>query len=116
MRKNNSHFGNFLYFYENFTLRIIAKKVLRDFWKTHPDCEQQLKAWYQETDKAVWATPGDIKTEYPSASFLPGNRVVFNIKGNHYRLIVKINYDYQMVWIRFIGTHAQYDKINAKTI
>jgi mRNA interferase HigB len=97
-------------------LRIIAKKILRDFWEVHPDSEQQLKAWYQETAKAEWITPNDIKNEYPSASFLPSNRVVFNIKGNHYRLIVKINYDYQMIWIRFIGTHAEYDKINAKTI
>ncbi len=97
-------------------LRIIAKKVLRDFWETHPDSEQQLKSWYQETAKAEWATPNQIKREYPSASFLVDNRVVFNIKGNHYRLIVKISYDYQMVWIRFIGTHAEYDKINAKTI
>lgn len=95
-------------------MRIIAKKILRDFWETHPDSEQQLKAWYQETAKAEWTTPNDIKLEYPSASFLPGNRVAFNIKGNHYRLIVKINYNYQMMWIRFIGTHAEYDKINAK--
>ena len=97
-------------------MRIIAKKILRDFWETHPDSEQQLKAWYQETSKAEWPTPSQIKKEYPSASFLAENRVVFNIKGNHYRLIVKISYDYQMVWIRFIGTHAEYDKINAKTI
>jgi mRNA interferase HigB len=97
-------------------LRIIAKKILRDFWETHPDSEQQLTAWYQETSKAEWITPNKIKIEYPSASFLADNRVVFNIKGNHYRLIVKINYDYQMIWIRFIGTHPEYDKINAKTI
>lgn len=97
-------------------MRIIAKKILRDFWKEHPDSEQQLKAWYQETSKAEWGTPNKIKIEYPTASFLPDNRVVFNIKGNHYRLIVKINYDYQMIWIRFIGTHDEYDKINAKTI
>jgi mRNA interferase HigB len=97
-------------------LRIIAKKILRDFWQIHPDSEQQLKAWYQETSKAHWTNPSKIKIEYPSASFLADNRVVFNIKGNQYRLIVKINYDYQMIWIRFIGTHAAYDKINAKTI
>lgn len=90
--------------------------MLRDFWQAHPDSEQQLKAWYQETSKAKWAKPNQIKLEYPTASFLVDNRVVFNIKGNHYRLIVKINYDYQMIWIRFIGTHAEYDKINAKTI
>ena len=97
-------------------MRIIAKAILREFWELHPDSEQQLKAWYQETSKAEWKTPNKIKIEYPSASFLVDNRVVFNIKGNHYRLIVKINYDYQMIWIRFIGTHSQYDKINAKTI
>jgi mRNA interferase HigB len=97
-------------------LRIIAKKALRDFWEEHPDSEQQLKSWYQETSNAEWTGPSKIKIDYPSASFLADNRVVFNIKGNHYRLIVKINYDYQMVWIRFIGTHAEYDKVNAKTI
>ena len=97
-------------------MRIIAKKILRDFWEAHPDSEQQLKSWYQETAKGEWTSPNQIKREYPSASFLVDNRVVFNIKGNHYRLIVKISYNYQMVWIRFIGTHAEYDKINAKTI
>ena len=97
-------------------MRIIAKKILRDFWDTHPASEQQLKSWYQETLKAEWTGPRQIKKEYPTASFLADNRVVFNIKGNHYRLIVKISYDYQMVWIRFIGTHAEYDKVKAKTI
>ena len=97
-------------------MRIIAKKILREFWKLHPDCEEQLKAWYQETSNATWHDANKIKLEYLSASILPGNRVVFNIKGNHYRLIVKISYDYQMIWIRFIGTHAEYDKINAKKI
>ena len=97
-------------------MRIIAKKILRDFWDTHSDSEQQLKSWYQEISKAEWTSPRQIKKDYPSASFLVDNRVVFNIKGNHYRLIVKISYDYQMVWIRFIGTHVEYDKINAKTI
>jgi len=108
--------GTFPIFDKTLKLRIIAKKFLRDFWEIHPDSEQQLKAWYQETSKAEWTSPNKIKAEYPIASFLPDNRVVFNIKGNHYRLIVKINYDYQIIWIRFIGTHAAYDKINAKTI
>ena len=97
-------------------MRIIAKKTLRDFWEIHPDSEQQLKSWYPETSKAAWEGPNQIKLEYPTASFLVDNRVVFNIKGNHYRLIVKINYDYQMIWIRFVGTQAEYDKVNAKTI
>jgi mRNA interferase HigB len=97
-------------------VRVIARKTLRDFWIKHSDCEQQLKAWFREALKSQWKKPGDIKLEYPSASFLQENRVVFNIKGNSYRLIVKINYDYQMIWIRFIGTHAEYDKIDAANI
>jgi len=97
-------------------LRVIAKKILREFWEKHPDCEQQSKAWYQETSKAEWKNTKIIKVEYPSASFPSDNRVVFNIKGNHYRLIVKLNYDYRLVWIRFIGSHAEYDKIDATKI
>jgi mRNA interferase HigB len=109
--------GTFLNFIKSTRkLRIIAKKILRDFWEVHPDSEQQLKSWYQETFNAAWTGPAKIKIDYPSASFLTNNRVVFNIKGSHYRLIVKISYDYQMIWIRFIGTHAEYDKINAKAI
>ena len=97
-------------------MRVIAKKILRDFWEKHEDCEQQLKAWFSEALKAEWENPNQIKTEYPSASILNDNSVVFNIKGNNYRLIVKISYEYEMVWIRFIGTHAEYDKIIANTI
>ena len=94
-------------------VRIIAKKTLREFWQIHNDCEQSLKSWYKEAFEATWASPRDIKNKYPSASFLAENRVVFNIKGNKYRLVVKINYDFSLIWIRFIGTHADYDKINA---
>lgn len=97
-------------------MRVIAKKILREFWTKHPDCEQQLKAWYSETEKAEWRTTHEIKEEYPSASILGDNRIVFNIKGNNYRLIVRINFQYQMVWIRFIGTHSKYDRIDALTI
>ena len=95
---------------------MIAKKILRDFWIKYPDCEQQLKSWHREAEKQNWKNPNAIKKVYPSASILENNRVVFNIKGNQYRLIVSINYDYGIVWIRFIGTHAQYDKINALRI
>jgi len=94
-------------------VRVIAKRTLKTFWNQHKDCEQKLKAWYKEAREARWKKAIDIKRDYPSASVLPGNRVVFNIKGNHYRLVVRINYDYGVVWIRFIGTHDQYDKINA---
>ena len=97
-------------------MRVIAKKTLREFWEKHNDCEQQLKSWYQEASKAEWTSPNDIKYEYPSASIIGNDMIVFNIKGNTYRLIVKMNFDYHMVWIRFIGTHAEYDKVNAKTI
>ena len=97
-------------------MRVIAKKTLRDFWSKYPDCEQQLKAWYQEAEDANWKGPTDIKRDYPSASIIGDNRIIFNIKGNHYRLIVRINYNYGMVWIRFIGTHKQYDKIDATKI
>ncbi|TRX01498.1 type II toxin-antitoxin system HigB family toxin [Flavobacterium gawalongense] len=97
-------------------MRVIAKNTLRDFWVAHTDGEQQLMSWFQETSKAEWENPNVIKQQYPSVSILNNNRFVFNIKGNNYRLIVKINFDYQMVWIRFIGTHAEYDKINANEI
>ncbi len=97
-------------------MRVIAKKTLKVFWDKHKDCEQQLKTWYAEAKEANWKTPKDIKINYPSASFLEDNRGVFNIKGNSYRLIVKINYKYKMVWVRFVGTHAEYDKINANKI
>lgn len=97
-------------------MRVIAKKILREFCEKHNDCEQQLKSWYQEASNAEWKNSNEIKLEYPTASIIGDNRVVFNIKGNSYRLIIKINFDYQMIWIRFIGTHAEYDKINAKLI
>lgn len=97
-------------------MRVIAKKVLREFWTKHSDCEQQLKSWYREAETSGWKNMNDIKREYPSASILKENRVVFNIKGNTYRLIVKINFHYQIMWIRFIGTHREYDKIDANRI
>jgi mRNA interferase HigB len=97
-------------------LRVIAKKTLREFWIKHSDCEQQLKSWYREVAISEWKNANEIKKEYPSASILKDNRVVFNIKGNNYRLIVKINFHYQMVWIRFIGTHKEYDEVDATKI
>jgi len=97
-------------------VRVIAKRTLRAFWTKHKDCEQQLKAWYKEAEEAKWNGIPNVKRDYASASFLPGNRVVFNIKGNRYRLVVRINYDYGVVWIRFIGTHQEYDKIDATKI
>ena len=114
---NISQFGNFSYLcWNRYKLRIISKKILREFWEKHSDSQQQLKSWFQGASNVEWKSLKDIKKEYPKASILEDKRVVFNIKGNKYRLIVKINYDYQMVWIRFIGTHAEYDKIDATKI
>ncbi|MDR3093924.1 MAG: type II toxin-antitoxin system HigB family toxin [Bacteroidales bacterium] len=97
-------------------VRVIAKSTLRDFWIKHEDAEQPLKAWFNEASIARWASPADVKVNYPSASILQDNRVVFNIKGNTYRLIVKISYPFGIVWIRFVGTHNEYDKIDATKI
>jgi len=97
-------------------MRVIAKSTLQEFWLKHKDSEEQLKAWYNEAKKSHWSSPNALKLEFPSASILLGNRVVFNIKGNTYRMVVKINYKIGLVWIRFIGTHDDYDKINAETI
>lgn len=97
-------------------MRVFSKAILRDFWKKHSSSEQQLKAWYKETENSSWKFPGDIKKEYPSASIVANNRVVFNINGNKYRLVVKINYQRGWVFVRFIGTHIDYDSIDVTTI
>jgi mRNA interferase HigB len=96
--------------------RIFAKSTLREFWEVYPDSEQYLKTWYNTAINSNWLTPNDIKMSYANASILKDNRVVINIKGNTYRLVVKINFEKQWLFIRFIGTHTQYDKINAETI
>jgi len=93
-------------------LRVLAKKILRAFWEEHPDTEQQLKSWYQEALKGSWPNPNHVSKKYPNARILPSNRVIFNIKGNQYRLVVRVNYKYKMVYVRFIGSHADYDKID----
>ena len=99
-----------------YVLKIFSRGTLRDFWLIHGDCEIQLRTWYREVEKSNWQTINELKIEYPSASILKDNRIVFNIKGNSYRLIVKFNFEFQLAWIRFIGTHAEYDKINANNI
>lgn len=97
-------------------MRVIARKTLRDFYERHADSKGPLEAWFHEASHESWAAPRDIKRRYPSADILPGNRVVFNIKGNTCRLIVKIHYNTGIVFIRFVGTHAEYDKIDAARI
>lgn len=96
-------------------MRIIAKSTLRTFWKRYPDSEGPLLAWYREAQKANWDSPAKVKQLYRSASFV-GDRVVFNIKGNSYRLVVRINYAFKIVLIRFVGTHKQYDAIDVKEV
>lgn len=96
--------------------RIVAKSTLREFWERHADSEQYLKTWYDTAKSAKWSTPNDVKQTYVSASILKDGRVVFNIKGNSYRLIVKFSYGKQWAFIRFVGTHDEYDKIDANTV
>jgi len=97
-------------------MRIIAKRRLWEFWQAHPDAEEPLLAWYREAEQADWDTPAKVKQKYGTASIVSHNRVVFNIKGNDYRLVVRINYPYRVVYIRFVGTHAEYDEIDVKEV
>ena len=96
--------------------RIVAKRTIREFWEKHNDSKEYLETWYQTARAADWTKPSDIKEFYATVSILKNSRVVFNIKGNDYRLVVKINYNRQWLFIRFIGTHSEYDKIDANTI
>ncbi len=97
-------------------MRVIARRTLRDFYEKHAASKAPLEAWFHEVAQAGWHGPQEIKNRFPSTDILPGNRVVFNIKGNAYRLIVKIHYNTGIVFIRFVGTHADYDKIDATQI
>jgi mRNA interferase HigB len=98
-------------------MRVISVKTLKLFWEEHPDAESSLRAWYtEEAKKARWKGPQDIKTSYRTASIVRNNRVVFNIKGNTYRLVVAVKYEFQIVYVRFIGTHLAYDRIKAEEI
>jgi len=97
-------------------MRIIARSTLREFWKRQPQAEQPLKVWFKIASAADWSTPEDVKADYRKASFLEGNRVCFDISGNKFRLVVRINYPYRIVYIRFIGTHKEYDAIDANTV
>ena len=96
--------------------RILSKRKVREFWEMYPDSRSYLETWYETVNKTTWKTPNEIKHFYATITILKNSRVVFNIKGNDYRLIAKINYEKQWMFIRFIGTHKEYDKINANTI
>jgi mRNA interferase HigB len=97
-------------------MRIIARSTLRAFAARHPQARQPLDDWYKFAVHVVWQTPADVKLHFRSADILPDNRVVFNLGGNDYRLVVKIEYRFQTIYIRFVGTHAEYDRIDATTI
>ncbi len=97
-------------------MRIITKKALRKFWERYPNAEEPLLAWYREVVLEDWDTPAKVKAKYRNASIVGGNRVVFNIKGNDYRLVVKINYPYRVIYVRFVGTHAEYDAADVEEV
>ncbi len=97
-------------------VRVFNRSTVRAFADEHADSRQPLFAWFAEVERANWIGPDDIKARYPSASFLAGNRIVFNIKGNTYRIVIAVKYEFFAVYIRFIGTHAEYDDIDAATI
>ncbi|HQS84531.1 MAG: addiction module toxin RelE [Alphaproteobacteria bacterium 16-39-46] len=96
-------------------MRIISTKCLQAFWRKHPQADQPLKSWFEEARHAKWKSPNDIRLLYRSDDFLKKNRVVFNIAGNKFRLVVQIRYDYGIIYMRFIGTHAEYNRIDAET-
>jgi mRNA interferase HigB len=100
-------------------MRVIAKRTLREFWRSSPqygDAQGPIEAWHAEAEKASWRTPQQVKAQFRSASVLKGGGVVFNIAGNKYRLVVALDYVRQACFVKFIGTHAQYDRIDAETV
>jgi mRNA interferase HigB len=97
-------------------MRIIARRTLREFWEKHRDCEGPLRAWFAEVERAEWKTTADIKKRYPTASVVDAERIVFNIKGNNYRLVVKVWFQGKAVWIKFVGTHADYDELDVASL
>lgn len=96
--------------------RIFVKGTLRSYWEKYPETEQYLKTWYDTAINANWKSPNEVKYNYANASILKNSRIVFNVKGNSHRLIAKFNFEKQWIFIRFIGTHSEYDKIDANTI
>jgi len=97
-------------------MRIIALGALREFWNRHPDAQVPLRSWYAAASRADWRSPADVKSAYRNASFIANNRIIFNVKGNDYRLVVAVHYNRRLMFIRFVGTHHEYDRIDAGTI
>ena len=107
--------GTVLYFCTDF-MRIIATKTLKHFWEKYPEAEGALLSWYEELVEADWRTPNEMKNKFGSASIIGGKRVVFNIHGNKYRLIVDIEFKFKLVFVIWFGTHKEYDKVDVKTL
>jgi mRNA interferase HigB len=97
-------------------MKIISRRVLREFWDNHPDAAIPLQTWFHDVEHATWNSSADIKAVYQNTGFVANNRVIFNIKGNHYRLVVVAVYQYGVVYIRFVGTHEEYAQIDVTTI
>jgi mRNA interferase HigB len=97
-------------------MHVTSQRKLKEFWERHPDVEQPLRAWHADVKHADWESPSDIKEVYRNASIIANSRVVFNIKGNKYRLVAAIRYESRVVFVRFVGTHREYDRIDAVTI
>lgn len=97
-------------------MRIIKHKTLKDYFTEHPETKGALESWYHEVKKETWRNPEDVRVKYPKARTIPGNRVIFKILGNKYRLVIKIEYTSGLIFIRFIGTHKEYDRINAEEV
>lgn len=93
-------------------MRILSKRTLREFWEKNSDCEQQLLSWYKDFSKSEYRSTNELISEFSNCRSIGSNRYIFNIKGNTYRLIVKISFELQTIWVRFIGTHSEYDKID----
>ena len=94
-------------------MRVLTKRTLREFWERHPDAEGPLLSWYENAERADWNTPSDLLADSTNVRILRSNRAIFNISGNDYRLVVRIDYQLKRVYVRFVGTHAEYDRINA---
>ncbi len=97
-------------------VKIVARRVLRDFWTRHPDAKGHLTAWFHAVRQAEWTGPADIRAQFRSADFIGDNRVIFDIGGNKYRLVVHVYYPHQIVRTKFVGTHRQYDRIDSEIV
>jgi mRNA interferase HigB len=97
-------------------VRVFNRSTVKAFADSHADARRSLYAWFAEVENASWTGPNDVKSRYPSASIIAGDRIVFNIKGNSYRVVVAVKYDFFVVYIRFIGTHAEHDAIDAESV